>query len=445
MAVLGFGGGFRDVRQWYMRIAVLERRVCLVYAKDGNRPLGTGFLVSPDLVLTATHVAEGRGRGEIGARFDYAVLASGEVQQGATYSFKGPPVASSRVEQFDTTLLCLETAVGDQAIGESGPLRGWVDLNEANTEPAARSSIAIFQHAQGGPLKVAMNTDSVIGLDRAGQNLLYRTDTLPGSSGAPCFDIDWRFVAMHRGRSVNEGNHNYGIAFSRIRQWLEETGLWPMVSRPPPKTEIAKSLGALVLPIIGRIGLDPAQKQLLAQGESQRLELKEHPFDGANVAKISSRLLGTIAAFMNSKDGGTIMVGVKNDRTFVGVEQHYKTVNQQRGDWDGFALWLKQVIDSGLEGPALSDFFSVECFAEGNHDICVINVVPAVTPVFVGGDLYVRKDNGNQRYRGHHLLAYVQRRWPPVPQVAAAASGVPPPYSGDAEQQPKLEATWSAE
>src|SRR4029450_379144 len=158
---------------------------------------------------------------------------------------------------------------------------------------------------------------------------------------------------MHRGRSVNEGNHNYGIAFSRIRQWLEETGLWSMVSRPPPKTEIAKSLGALVLPIIGRIGLDPAQKQLLAQGESQRLELKEHPFDGANVAKISSRLLGTIAAFMNSKDGGTIMVGVKNDRTFVGVEQHYKTVNQQRGDWEGSALWLKEVIDSGLEGPAL--------------------------------------------------------------------------------------------
>ena len=437
MAVLGFGGGFRDVRQWYMRIAVLERRVCLVYAKHGNQPLGTGFLVAPDLVLTATHVAEGHG--EIGARFDYAVLESGELQQGTTYSFEDPPVASSPVRQLDTILLRLDTAVGDQLMGESRAPRGWVDLNEANIDPAARSSIAIFQHAQGGPLKVAMNTDSVIGIDRAGQNLLYRTDTLPGASGAPCFDIDWRFVAMHRGRSVDEGNHNHGVAFRRIRQWMEEAGSWSMVSRPPPKTEIAKSVGAVVLPIMDKVRLDAAQKQLLAQGESQRLELKEHPFDGPPEAgKISSRLLGTLAAFMNSKDGGTVMIGVKNDRSFIGVEQHYATVNEQRGDWDGFELWLKQKIRSGLQGTALSEFFSVERFTEGNHDICVINVVPALTPVFFSNDLYVRQGNGNERYRALDLVAYVQRRWPLVPQVAAAAAGLPPPDSGDADAAPAV-------
>jgi len=77
MAVLGSGGSFRDARQWYVNIARLECQTCLVEA-NGN--VGTGFLVGPDLLLTAHHVIfpafpghPERESSPIVARFDYRV------------------------------------------------------------------------------------------------------------------------------------------------------------------------------------------------------------------------------------------------------------------------------------------------------------------------------------------------------------------------------------
>ena len=62
MAVLGQHRMFRDVREWYTRLATLEQQVCLIEDTE-NKPLGTGFLVGHDLVLTAAHVLAAGGRG----------------------------------------------------------------------------------------------------------------------------------------------------------------------------------------------------------------------------------------------------------------------------------------------------------------------------------------------------------------------------------------------
>ena len=56
MAVLGAAAGFRDVREWYTRIAILSDQVCLIEDTQYRGPLGTAFLVGRDLVLTAAHV-----------------------------------------------------------------------------------------------------------------------------------------------------------------------------------------------------------------------------------------------------------------------------------------------------------------------------------------------------------------------------------------------------
>jgi hypothetical protein len=43
----------------------------------------------------------------------------------------------------------------------------------------------------------------VIGVNGNATRIRHRTNTLPGSSGSPCFDQDWTPVALHRGRDPN--------------------------------------------------------------------------------------------------------------------------------------------------------------------------------------------------------------------------------------------------
>jgi hypothetical protein len=85
MAVFGSRNPFRDVRGWYSRLAVLDRQICRIERLDGQ-PLGTGFIVSRDLVMTAQHViAQGQNepQPDFRARFDYVVSPlTGKIAEG---------------------------------------------------------------------------------------------------------------------------------------------------------------------------------------------------------------------------------------------------------------------------------------------------------------------------------------------------------------------------
>jgi len=166
-------------------------------------------------------------------------------------------------------------------------------------------------------------------------------------------------------------------------------------------------------PTEGSFGLDSELKKLLlGPGEGQRLELKERATDSkVKAAKISGRLLNTVAAFMNSREGGTILIGVSNARQFVGIEGEYAHVNQQRADWDGYSLWLNNVIASRLDVRAALNYYAINRARESNKDICAVHVQPAEMPVFLQGTFYVRSGSQNKPLAGHDMLAYIASRW----------------------------------
>jgi hypothetical protein len=422
MAVLGFGAGFRDVREWYTRIALLERQTCLIVRRDLG-PVGTAFLVGPDILLTVAHLFGPGGSISVDdgigayARFGFALSPhTGTISEGERYGLAANDwlVGYSPVNEFDIALVRLETAAGKKTVENTEDLRGWVSLTEADPNPPEGAGLAILQHAEGGPLKVSLNTNSIMGLNPEGTRLMYRTDTLPGSSGAPCFDIDWRFVAMHQSRSVRHGNHNLGVPFVSIRDWLKKSNLWLQASQKPPRI-LKVGLGENRLPQETSFGLEPELKAVLLQhGESQRLELKARATepDAKGKAKIAKRLLNSVAAFMNSRSGGTVLIGVDDDKKFVGIENEYASVDSQKRNWDGFQLWLRNTLSSNLDAPAAFDRLSIARYHEDGKDICAVYVEPAATPVFVDNDLYVRDGNQNVPQRRHDLLAYVSARWP---------------------------------
>jgi hypothetical protein len=237
-----------DIKVWASRLEQIERRVCRVEL-DGNA-LGTGFLVGPDTVLTNWHVAEiasNAGRlDQLGCRFDYQKLPDGRVEPGQLIALQpggcidsSPYSPAERTPQpddpppnpaeLDYALLRLATRVGEQQV--DGGARGWIALPESVLPLPADAPILIVQHPEGSPMKLAMDTQAVIGLNRNGTRIRYRTNTEGGSSGSPAFSMDWDLVALHHygDPQWQRPLFNQGVPIELIRRRIDANGFGNML------------------------------------------------------------------------------------------------------------------------------------------------------------------------------------------------------------------------
>jgi hypothetical protein len=103
---------------------------------------------------------------------------------------------------------------------------------------AAHDALFIVQHPKGDPLQLALDTDAVIGMNANSTRVQYGTNTLPGSSGSPCFDRDWNLVALHHSGDpdfdpAHKAEYNEGIPFSAIRALLAQRGLEDQLAAAP--------------------------------------------------------------------------------------------------------------------------------------------------------------------------------------------------------------------
>ena len=232
-----------DIRVWQSRLTEIERRVCRVEL-EGNA-VGTGFLVGPDTVLTNWHVFEAaKNQGKVdalGCRFDYELLPDGKVQPGQLIMLQAGGLVDSSpysvaegtdkpenplptTAELDYALLRLSSRVGEQQV--EGAARGWIALPKAVLPLAADGPILIVQHPEGTPMKLAMDTQAVIGLNGNGTRINYRTNTDPGSSGSPVFTMDWDLVALHHSGDPAWVNptYNQGVPIELVRQRIEAGG-----------------------------------------------------------------------------------------------------------------------------------------------------------------------------------------------------------------------------
>jgi V8-like Glu-specific endopeptidase len=232
-----------DIRVWSARLSQIERQVCRVEL-DGNA-LGTGFLVGPDTVLTNWHVFEiAKNAGKVdrlGCRFDYEVLPDGKVEPGQLVMLAGadcidgcPYSAAEKtanpdnplptLQELDYALLRLASRAGEQQI--DGAPRGWIALPKTVLPMPADAPILIVQHPEGAPMKLAMDTQAVIGLNGNGTRIRYRTNTDGGSSGSPAFSMDWNIVALHHYGDPKWQNplFNQGVPIELIRQRIDANG-----------------------------------------------------------------------------------------------------------------------------------------------------------------------------------------------------------------------------
>ncbi len=232
-----------DVRIWLDAILDIERRLCRI--ERGDAGIGTGFLVGPDTVLTNWHVVESAIKagslGKMGCRFDFVRLRDGKLAPGQLVSIRadGCLVSSSysggenidkpddplpTLQELDFALLRLASAVGEQQV--DGRKRGWVVLPSAAQPLPANAPLLIMQHPEGGPMKMAMDTQAVIGRNGNATRIRYHTNTEKGSSGSPCFTMNWDIVALHHYGDPLWKNpkYNQGVPIELIRACIEQAG-----------------------------------------------------------------------------------------------------------------------------------------------------------------------------------------------------------------------------
>jgi V8-like Glu-specific endopeptidase len=250
---------FLDIVRFRVRLAQIETQVCRVEVNtDQGRSYGTGFLVAPDVVMTNHHVVQSviesgaaSAAGLIRLRFDYKRAADGEeLNPGQVFHLADewlidssppspvdyePEPKSSLPDprHLDYALLRVADAVGNNPIGArpepgAGP-RGWLKL-PAKADLPADSALFIVQHPAGDPMQLALDMQAVIKVNGNRTRVQYRTNTLPGSSGSPCFNKDWELVALHHSgdpqyASLHHASYNEGVPIAAIASLLAERKL----------------------------------------------------------------------------------------------------------------------------------------------------------------------------------------------------------------------------
>lgn len=145
---------------------------------------GTGFLTRGDVLLTSHHVVPSvEALSGARVRFNYQVAVAGEDDIVAEYV---PTSAGFRTSESDDW-----SAV--QLQGEPSARWGFIEVGSAVVRRGDR--VIIVQHPAGGPKAVGLYKNAVTYADD--RHLQYLTDTLPGSSGSPVFNLRWELVGMH--------------------------------------------------------------------------------------------------------------------------------------------------------------------------------------------------------------------------------------------------------
>lgn len=242
-----------DFAVWREKMALVEGRVCRVEL-NGNAA-GTGFLVGPDAVLTNYHVLEPVLKGTtppaaVTCRFDYKVLTDGSRLEGTVVGLHptdwktddSPPSAAERTlspdeppptaDELDYALVKLARPLANEPASAKGgadaPRRGWVTVPTFPTALLAHMPLMIAQYPDGSPLKLAVDTDAVLGTLADGNRVRYATNTDHGSSGSPVFGMDWKLVALHHlgdpAVSSMPAKYNQGIPIAKIRARLVRKG-----------------------------------------------------------------------------------------------------------------------------------------------------------------------------------------------------------------------------
>jgi endonuclease G, mitochondrial len=179
-----------------VRVSRSVARIRIRSAQGQTLGFGTGFMVSPQLLMTNNHVlSNARDASFSQAEFNFQDDLTGRPLPTSVFDF-APDLFFETNQNLDFTLV----AVKQRARSGSGDLSelqffGWNRLIEEEGKAILGESLNIIQHPNGEPKQLALRENEFI--DLLENFLHYKTDTAPGSSGSPVLNDQWEIVGLH--------------------------------------------------------------------------------------------------------------------------------------------------------------------------------------------------------------------------------------------------------
>ncbi len=224
--------------------------------------------------------------------------------------------------------------------------------------------------------------------------------------------------------------YEYGVERPSVWAFIYNQVLSSLKGNTPLKTVFYAGVGALFGMLVAflfdawrkkmehiqqlRSALEENLGALIAQGEGPTLEFKSSFRWDYNQGKLNRGLenavLKTLAGFMNGQ-GGTLLIGVKDDGEVLGLEKDYETLRKKNRD--GFELAIMSAVSTRL-GPEFCQNLHVMFHSIEGKDVCRILVAPSHQPVFVKQDkttrFYLRTGGSTRELNIEEAMSYVANR-----------------------------------
>ena len=160
----------------------------------------TGFMVSPDIMMTNHHVFPVKDvdgfvavADDANIEFNYEYDTSGNPGEPVVHALD-PNAFFHSSKDLDLALVAVRPAdiSGRHQLSQQGYLVLNGDLGKSGTGESA----TIIQHPDGQQKQIALRSNEIIDNSLA-DVIVYKSDTAPGSSGAPVFNSEWQVIALH--------------------------------------------------------------------------------------------------------------------------------------------------------------------------------------------------------------------------------------------------------
>lgn len=179
---------------------------------------------------------------------------------------------------------------------------------------------------------------------------------------------------------------------------------------------IAQAINERMVELVAEF--EPAKPQTLADmltGEGPALEYKSSMRWDMRTQEVNKALeksiAKTVAGFLNS-EGGTLLIGVADDCTVLGIKYDLKTIG--RKDRDGYEQMLHQVLTNAL-GAEFSQYQHVSFEESEGETVCIVRVDPSPEPVYLmhkgSKEFYVRVGNTTRSLDMQAAHDYISMHW----------------------------------
>lgn len=156
-------------------------------------------------------------------------------------------------------------------------------------------------------------------------------------------------------------------------------------------------------------------KDLISQGENEQIEFKSSirwDYKKGGVNKEIQLVIAKSIAGMLNYHGGTLLVGVADNGTVLGIEQDL--VGLRKPDLDGFRLILTEIVRNYL-GLEHMEYVHVRFEIINEKRICVISIEASDKPVFLSlngtSEFWVRTGNSTRQLDVKEATKYIQSHW----------------------------------